>query len=88
MEKIEDLDLSPYFYSWPGLEGEEYNNFRFIEVDISRNCCTIYIDLELDPPKLCGGLYGLSEDTKLQNTYKAVVEFINYYNNLIERKTQ
>ena len=87
VEKIESLDLKEYGYQWEGHDGEtEYNNGS-IFVEIEQDMCWIYMNLSLDP------LYTLNEkthrakfDTKLEATYAAVVEFIEYYNILIKNQ--
>ena len=86
VEKIESLDLSEYGYAWKGIDGEtEYNN-QSIHVEIERNQCWIYMNLQLDPPHYFNEkTYRLKFPTKIEATYAAVVEFIEYYNNLIKQ---
>ena len=89
VEKIESLDLKEYGYQWEGHDGKtEYNNGS-IYVEIERKHCCIYIDLSLDPPHTINEkTYYIEYDTKLEATYAAVVEFIEYYNELITRKDE
>ena len=83
VEKIESLDLSEYGYTWEGIDGEtEYNNGSTY-VEIERNKCWIYMDLSLDPPHYFNeGSCNVEFPTKLEATYAAVVEFIEYYNTI------
>ena len=86
VEKIESLDLSEYGYQWKGIDGEvEYNNGS-ICVEIEQGRCWIYMNLSLDPP------HTLNEKTsyikfpsKIEAVYAAIVEFIEYYNKLINQ---
>jgi hypothetical protein len=48
VDKIENLDLSEYFYGWESY-GETRSNFMHIEVEISYNKCYVECNLELDP---------------------------------------
>ena len=76
VEKIENLNLKEFFYKWNEEEKIRYN-FMSVCVDISYNYCNIYVELELDPP------YEISSVTlnnKIESVYKAVVNFINWYN--------
>ena len=83
VEKIESLDLKEYGYIWKGIDGEtEYNN-QGIHVEIERNQCWIYMDLQLDPPHYFNEkTYNTKFPTKIEATYAAVVEFIEYYNTI------
>ena len=83
VEKIESLDLSEYGYQWEGIDGEtEYNN-QSIHVEIERNKCWIYMNLQLDPPHYFNEkTYNTKFPTKIEATYAAVVEFIEYYNTI------
>ncbi len=85
VEKIESLDLKEYGYQWEGIDGEtEYNNGS-IYVEIERNKCWIYMDLSLDPSHTFNEkTYNTEFPTKIEATYVAVVEFIEYYNELIK----
>jgi hypothetical protein len=87
VEKIESLDLKEYGYQWEGIDGEtEYNNGS-IYVEIERNHCWIWVDLSLDPPHTINKkTYYIKYDTKIEATYAAVVEFIEYYNELIKKE--
>jgi hypothetical protein len=89
VEKIEDLDLSEYGYQWEGIDGEiEYNNGS-ICVEIEQDRCWIYMNLQLDPFHTFNEkTSGIRFPTKLEATYVAVVEFIEYYNELITRKDE
>lgn len=82
VEKIESLDLKESMYSWEGYEGNTEYNFNGIEVEISGNSCSIWIHLQLDPMTL---IVDSKCDSKKEATYKSVVEFIKYYNNLINK---
>jgi hypothetical protein len=89
VEKIESLDLKEYGYQWEGIDGEiEYNNGS-ICVEIERNHCWIWVDLSLDPPHTLNEKTShINFPTKIEATYAAVVEFIEYYNELITRKDE
>jgi hypothetical protein len=89
VEKIESLDLKEYGYKWEGIDGEtEYNNGS-ICVEIERKHCWIYMDLSLDPVHTINKkTYYIKYDTKIEAVYAAVVEFIEYYNELITRKDE
>ena len=89
VEKIESLDLSEYGYQWEGIDGEiEYNNGS-ICVEIERNRCWIYMNLSLDPMHTFNEVTHRQKfDTKIEAVYAAVVEFIEYYNELITRKDE
>ena len=86
VEKIESLDLKEYGYQWEGIDGKtEYNNGS-ICVEIERNRCWIYMNLQLDPFHTFNEKSrGIEFPTKIEATYAAVVEFIEWYN---ERKKQ
>ena len=86
VEKIESLDLKEYGYQWEGIDGEiEYNNGS-ICVEIEQDRCWIYMKLQLDPFHTFNEkTRGISFPTKIEATYAAVVEFIEYYNNLIKQ---
>lgn len=83
VEKIESLDLSEYGYTWKGIDGEiQYNNGS-IYVEIERNRCWIYMNLQLDPPHTFNEkTYNTKFPTKIEALYAAVVEFIEYYNTI------
>jgi len=89
VEKIESLDLKEYGYKWEGIDGEiEYNNGS-ICVEIEQNRCWIYMNLSLDPFHTFNEKSrGIDFPTKLEAAYAAVVEFIEYYNELITRKDE
>ena len=76
VEKIENLNLKEFFYKWNEEEKTRYN-FMSICVDISYNYCNIYVELELDPPY---EISSVTLDSKIEAVYKAVVNFINWYN--------
>jgi hypothetical protein len=86
VEKIESLDLKEYGYQWEGIDGEtEYNNGS-ICVEIEQDRCWIYMNLQLDPFHTFNEKSrGIRFPSKLEATYAAVVEFIEYYNNLIKQ---
>lgn len=86
VEKIESLDLKEYGYQWVGIDGEtEYNNGS-ICVEIERNRCWIYMNLSLDPMHtLNENTHRMKFGTKIEATYAAVVEFIEYYNILTKK---
>jgi hypothetical protein len=89
VEKIESLDLKEYGYQWEGIDGEtEYNNGS-ICVEIEQNRCWIYMNLSLDPFHTFNEKSrGIDFPTKIEAVYAAVVEFIEYYNELITRKDE
>lgn len=76
VEKIENLNLKEFFYKWNEEEKTIYN-FMSTCVDISYNYCNIYVELELDPPY---EISSVTLDSKIEAVYKAVVNFINWYN--------
>ena len=76
VEKIENLNLKEFFYKWNEEEKTRYN-FMSTCVDISYNYCNIYVELELDPPY---EISSVTLDSKIEAVYKAVVNFINWYN--------
>lgn len=85
VEKIETIDMSEEGYQWEGHDGEIECNNQDICVEIEKNKCWIYMNLQLDP------MHTINEkthrqkfDTKIEATYAAVVEFIEWYN---EHKT-
>jgi hypothetical protein len=83
VDKIESLDLSETGYSWEGIDGEtEYNN-QNICVEIERNQCWIYMNLQLDPVHTINAeTFNKKCDTKIEAVYNAIVEFIGWYNKL------
>jgi hypothetical protein len=86
VEKIESLDLKEYGYKWEDMDGETRYNNQNICVEIERNQCWIYMNLQLDPPDTLNEKTShMKFDTKIEATYAAVVEFIEYYNNLIKQ---
>ena len=86
VEKIEFLDLKEYGYQWEGIDGEtEYNNGS-ICVEIEQDRCWIYMNLSLDPFHTFNEkTIGVEFPTKIEAVYSAVVEFIEYYNELIKQ---
>ena len=76
VEKIEDLDDSKHHYQWDDHDGKKRTNFQGYEVDISYNECRIWLNLELDPPKLIS--FGGRRKTKIESVYQAVVLFIKW----------
>jgi hypothetical protein len=89
VEKIESLDLKEWGYKWESHDGEiEYNNGS-ICVEIERNRCWIYMNLQLDPFHTFNEqTRGIDFPTKLEATYQAVVEFIKWYNVQKETNSQ
>ena len=86
VEKIESLDLKECGYQWEGIDGETMYNNGSIYVEIERNHCCIWVDLSLDPPHTINKkTYYIKYDTKIEATYDAVVEFIEYYNILTKK---
>ena len=87
VEKIESLDLKEYGYQWEGIDGKtEYNNGS-ICVEIEQDRCWIYMNLSLDPFHTFNEKSrGIKFPTKIEATYAAVVEFIEYYNELINKQ--
>jgi hypothetical protein len=83
VDKIENMDLSETGYSWEGIDGEtEYNN-QNICVEIERNQCWIYMNLQLDPVHTINAeTFNKKCDTKIESVYNAIVEFIEWYNKL------
>ena len=83
VEKIESLDLKEYGYQWEGIDGKtEYNNGS-ICVEIEQDRCWIYMNLSLDPFHTFNEKSrGVEFPTKIEATYAAVVEFIEYYNTI------
>ena len=86
VEKIESLDLKEYGYQWEGIDGKtEYNNGS-ICVEIEQDRCWIYMNLSLDPFHTFNEkTRGVEFPTKIEATYAAVVEFIEYYNELTKK---
>lgn len=76
VEKIENINDFDKYYKWKDIDDEERSNFAGYEVDIDRDRCKIWLNLELDPSELLGSG---QEGDKLKSTYKAVVEFIKWY---------
>lgn len=78
IEKLESEELEEYFYSWG--EGEE-KRYNFMNLSFSRfqGVSDFFIDLELDPPIRVGDSEGKGI---IKDTFKAVVEAINYVNDL------
>jgi hypothetical protein len=77
IEKIESLDESETHYQWEHIDGSTISNFVNYEVDIERNECRIWMNLELDPPDLVAkGEMG----NKKESTVHAIWEFLNWYN--------
>jgi hypothetical protein len=84
VEKIEDLDLSEWMYKWEDLEDGIQYNFEGISVEIERNRCWIYVNLALDPMfTINEKTFNKTYNSKIEATYAAVVEFVEWYN---ERK--
>ena len=84
VEKIEDLDLSEWMYKWEDLEDGMRYNFEGISIEIQNKRCWIYINLALDPMRTINEkTFNKEYNSKIEATYAAVVEFIEWYN---ERK--
>ena len=82
VEKIEATNLSKFHYEWDGHDGRE-NNFFNISVEIDRNQCWIGEELQLDPFNTINKItYKKTYNNKLQATFEAVVECIEYINSL------
>jgi hypothetical protein len=79
VDKIEGLDLKEWMYKWEE-DNETQYNFQGISVEIERNSCWIYTELQLDP------YYTFNENTykkewlsKIDATWNACVEFVQWY---------
>lgn len=82
VEKIENLDLSDYFYKWKQDEVER-SNFDEVEVEINGKYCHISVNLVLDPfLKINEKSWNKKYLTKLESTLNAVIEFIEWYDEL------
>lgn len=84
VETIESLDLSEWMYKWEDLEDGMQYNFEGISVEIQNNACWIYVNLALDPMRTINEkTFNQKYNSKIEATYAAIVEFIEWYN---ERK--
>lgn len=91
VEYIESLDLKEWMYQWPDNEDENEvrYNFEGISVEIENHRCWIYINLALDPMMTINvNSLKKSFDTKFEAVYVAVLEFIDWYNERLERECQ
>jgi hypothetical protein len=81
VEKIESLDLSEEMYSWKGIEGETEYNFDGVSVEIENKSCWIYVNLQLDPMfTINTKTLNVEHPTKIEATFRAVCEFIEWFN--------
>jgi hypothetical protein len=86
VEKIESLDLSEYGYKWEDMDGETRYNNQNICVEIERNQCWIYMNLQLDPLHTINAeTFNKKCDSKIDAVYGAVVEFIEWYNTISKK---
>lgn len=84
VEKIESLDLKEYGYQWEDEDGTIHYNCEGISVEIENNRCWIYKHLALDPMQtLNEKTFKIKYNSKIEAVYNSVVEFIEYYNELI-----
>jgi len=74
LEWIESLDLSDKHYKWE-FDGKEYCNFSGFETWIERNTCSIWMNLDLDPPQRIA--YSEGKD-KREATFEALYQFSQY----------
>lgn len=79
IEQIEKLDCSNLSYSWDDGDKIQYN-FTYPKVEIDGLKCWIYFDLQLDPFMT---ISDIKSNSKIESCYKAVIEFINWYNKQI-----
>lgn len=79
IEKIESEDLREHYGTWKEPYGDIRSNFRYIEFSRFDGQSSFDIELDLDPSREIG--MGKGEGI-LRDTFKAVVEAINYLNNL------
>lgn len=84
IEKLEAEELKEYFYSW-GKGKEKRYNFMNLSFSRFQGVSDFYVDLELDPPMRTG--VGKNNGI-IKDTFKAVVEAIEYINNLKENKDE
>lgn len=84
VEKIESLDLKEYGYQWEDEDGTINYNCEGISVEIENNRCWIYKHLALDPMQtLNEKTFKIKYNSKIEAVYNSVIEFIEYYNELI-----
>ena len=89
VDKIENLDLSDYFYKWEQ-DGKMKSNFMSVEFMMDRCGCDynkygleIFINLELDPA-LCINKSPRRYKSRKMAFITAITEFLEYYDKLIE----
>ena len=76
IEKIENINEKEKHYQWEGIDGTTRNNFINYEVNIERNECGIWLNLELDPAQE----YGYAKaNTKKEAAVQAIWQFLNKY---------
>lgn len=81
IDKIENLNLSEYFYQWEHF-GSLRSNFMRIDVDIKPNYTSIWVELELDPAMLIAGGHFKNFANKKHAILSAIIQFITWYNKL------
>jgi hypothetical protein len=74
-EKIDSLDLSDFY---------DEGNFMCVNVSIENSSCYIFVELNFDPAHRITGQSG-GEVTKLKLVYSQVVEFVKWYNVILEK---
>lgn len=81
VEKIESLDLTDWFYKWEDIDGKTRSNIMGISVEIENKHCWIFGEMQLDPFMTFNEKTMKKEyNNKLEATFEAVVEFIEWYN--------
>lgn len=88
VEKIENLDLKEYFYSWEDYDGDRRYNFTGLSIEIEDVRVWPYINFELDPCSLIIGESCIVGKNKREAVYEAVVEIILWHNELINRNAK
>lgn len=82
---IEKLDLTDEHYSWEDDEGKTRNNFVCLSVEMERDRCFIFEELELDPPHCVVQYVG---ENKLDATFICVSDFAKIFNERKNEKTK
>lgn len=80
LEKIENLDLKEYFYTWKDNDGETRYNFTGISIEIEDVRVWPYISWELDPSSPILDKNVIVGKNKREAVYEAVIEIIKWYN--------